>query len=124
MRTSTIAACLLLTGFVVAAPVAASPSQKAKAPASAKVHSAWASGTLEKFDPAAHTLVLKHDGKDQTYTLGDAASIMNGKQKAAAADLAANIGKAVKVEYAMNNGARTVSVVEIAGAPAHPATKK
>lgn len=124
MRTPIVAASLLLAGFVAVGPVAASTPQKSKATPTAtarKVQSAWASGTLEKFDPVAHTLVLKHGGKDQAFTLGEHTSVMRGKEKGAVPDLASTVGKPVKVEYTMANGARTVSLVEISAGAERPA---
>jgi Cu/Ag efflux protein CusF len=124
MRTSIIAASLLLTGAIVAAPLPASAAQKAKpasAPATQKIQSAKASGTLEKFDAATHQLVIKHDGKEQAFTVGDGVTVKSGAKAATVQDLSASIGHQVKLEYAMNNGARTVSLVEISAAAARPA---
>jgi Cu/Ag efflux protein CusF len=121
MRTSIIAASLLLTGVIVATPLAASAAQKAKptsAPATQKVQSAWAAGTLEKFDAATHQLVIKHDGKEQVFTVGDGVTVKSGAKAATVQDLTASVGHQVKLEYAMSNGARTVSLVEISAAPA------
>lgn len=124
MRTSIIAASLLVAGVLVAAPLTASAAQKSK-PASAaatqKVQSAWAAGTLEKFDTATHQLVIKHEGKEQAFTVGDGVTVKSGAKAATVRDLSASVGHQVKLEYAMSNGAKTVSLVEIASASARPA---
>lgn len=121
MRTSTIAASLFIAGFIAVAPLPASAAQKAKpasAPATQKVQSARASGTIEKFDAATHQLVIKHDGKEQTFMVGDGVTVKSGAKAATVQDLGASVGHQVKVEYAMSNGARTASLVEISAAPA------
>lgn len=119
MKHSIVAASLLLVGgILVSSSVAQAAPQKAKAMAP-KTESAWAAGTLEKFDPSTHTLVVKHAGKDVTFTLGDQAGVMRGKQKATLPDLTSAIGKAVKVEYAMANGVKTVSLVELPPSATH-----
>ena len=121
MRTSIIAASLFVAGVLVAAPLAASAAQKTKstsAPATQKVQPAKAAGTLEKFDTATHQLVIKHDGKEQSFTVGDGVTVKNGAKAATVQDLSASVGHHVKLEYAMNTGARTVSLVEISSAAA------
>ena len=124
MRTSIIAASLLAAGVLVITPLTASAAQKSKpasAPATQKVQSAWASGTLEKFDTATHQLVIKHEGKEQAFTIGDGVTVKSGTKAATVQDLSASVGHQVKLEYAMTNGAKTVSLVEISSASARPA---
>ena len=126
MKTSTIAASLLIAGFIAVASLPASAAQKAKpmtAPAAQKVQSAWASGTLEKFDTATHQLVIKHEGKEQAFTVGDGVTVKSGAKAATMQDLTASVGHQVKLEYAMTNGAKTVSLIEISSSAARPAGK-
>ena len=121
MKTSILAASLLLVGgLLVTGTAAQAAPQKAKAPAH-KTEMAWASGTLEKFDAVSRSLVVKHAGKDMTFTLGEQAGVMHGKKKGTVPELAAAIGKTVKVEYSTANGANTVSLVEISARAERPA---
>lgn len=118
MRTSIVAAGLLFAGVIAAAPLSAAAAQKSK-PAAAhapKVVSASATGTIEKFDAATHALVIKHEGKEQSYVVADGVTVKNGSKAGTVQDLSTSVGHHVKVEYAMNNGARTVSQVEISSA--------
>ena len=113
MKTSTLAASLLLIGgLLVTGTAAQAAPQKAKAPAH-KTEMTWASGTLEKFDPVSRSLVVKHAGKDMTFTLGEQAGVMRGRKKGTVPELAAAIGKTVKVEYSTANGTNVVRLVEI-----------
>ena len=113
MKTSNVAASLLLIGgLLVTGTAAQAAPQKAKA-ASHKTEMVWASGTLEKFDAVSRSLVVKHAGKDMTFTLGEQAGVMLGKKKGTVPELSGAIGKKVKVEYSTANGTKTVSLVEI-----------
>jgi len=116
MRTSIVAAGLLFAGVIAATPLSAAAAQKATAAHAPKVASATAAGTIEKFDAATHALVIKHDGKDVSFVVADGVTVKNGSKAGTVQDLGTSIGHHVKVEYAMNNGARTVSQVEIASA--------
>ena len=121
MKTSILAASLLLVGgLLVTGTLAQAGPQKVKA-AAQKTEMAWASGTLEKFDAVSRSLVVKHAGKDMTFTLGEQAGVMHGKKKGTVPELAAAIGKTVKVEYSTANGANTVSLVEISARAERPA---
>jgi hypothetical protein len=86
-------------------------------------------GTIAKYDSATKELVVKHDGKDSTFHLGDTAQVMKGKEKADASSLAASTGQAVKIDYVMSGTTKVAEKIEVA--PAHaaaahpaPATKK
>ena len=120
MKTSIVAAGLLLVGgLLVIGTVAQAAPQKVKA-AAQKTEMTWASGTLEKFDAVSRSLVVKHAGKDMTFTLGEQAGVMHGRKKGTVPELAAAIGKTVKVEYSTANGTNTVSLVEISAGAERP----
>ena len=121
MKTSIVATGLMLVGaLLVIGTVAQAAPQKVK-PAAQKSEMTWASGTLEKFDAVSRSLVVKHAGKEMTFTLGEHAGVMHGKKKGTVPELSAAIGKTVKVEYSTANGANTVSLVQISAGAERPA---
>ncbi len=120
MRTSILAASILLVGGLLVTGTAAQAAPQKARTAAHKTEMTWASGTLEKFDPVSRALVVKRAGKDMTFTLGEQAGVMHGKKKGTLPELAAAIGKTVKVEYSTANGANTVSLVEISAGAERP----
>jgi len=133
MKASLLAAGLMVAGALFIPAGAASAAQAktmakgthAAKSAAATSQKASASGTVEKYDSASRTLVLKHDGKETSFVLADSTSIMAGKEKAALTDLTA--GRKAKVEYTVANGAKTVQMVELEKSASHtakPAAKK
>jgi hypothetical protein len=113
MKKLLILACTLAIGTAAFAAPAKSPTK------------AHFTGTIEKYDTAAKTLTVKHDGKDTTFVLGDQAQVMKGTQKADASSLAASTGQSVKVEYVMDGASRVADKIEVAAVhAAHAAAPK
>jgi phage baseplate assembly protein gpV len=127
MRTSLIAASVLLVGATAMAATQAGTKAPAK-PAAAKpaaMKTAHAAGTVEKFDAATHTLTVKEKGKEMQFVIGDSATLMRGKDKIDAAALSSATGSMVKVEYIVMGATKTAEKVELsAPAAAKPAAKK
>jgi hypothetical protein len=123
MKTSVLAASILLIGATaIAAPVQTKKAPAAKPAATAKMTTAHASGVVEKYDATTKTLTIKHDGKDLQFTVADTASVMKGKEKA---DLATATGMEAKIEYMVSGTAKTADKIELsaAKAAAKPAAK-
>ena len=118
MKASILAACMLAaTGsFVTTSAVQAAPHT------ATATHPSTSSGIIEKYDQASRTLVLKHEGKEMTFVLGDHATVMLGKQKGVVADITA--GRAAKVEYTVAGTTKTVSLVDLERATAKSTPKK
>jgi len=94
------------------------------APAKAPAKIAHFAGTITKYDTATKDLVVKHDGKDSTFHVGDTAQVMKGKEKADVSSLAASTGQSVKIDYVMNGTTKTAEKIEVApshAAATHPA---
>lgn len=123
MRTSLIAASVLLIG----ATAMAAPQTGTKAPAKpaaakpAAMKTEHAAGTVEKFDAATKTLTVKEKGKEESFVIGDKTSLMRGKEKVDATALTA--GSMVKIEYMAMGGTKTAEKIELSAA-AKPAAKK
>lgn len=100
------------------------------APAKGAAKTAHFTGTIEKYDAATHTLTVKHDGKDSTFTVSDKAQVMQGKSKADASSLSASTGQTVKLDYMVTGSTKTAEKIDVAAphaaAPAKmaPAKKK
>jgi hypothetical protein len=88
------------------------------APAKATAKSGHFAGTIQKYDAGTKDLTVKHDGKDTTFHVGDAAQVMKGKEKADASSLAASTGQAVKIDYMMDGATRVAGKIEVAAAQA------
>ena len=118
MRTSLIAACVVLIGATAMAA-----SQAGTKPAAKPVAAQHAAGTIEKFDAATHTLTIKVKGMEESFVIGDKTSLMKGKEKVDAAALVA--GSMVKIEYMAVGTTKTAEKIEVStpGAP-KAATKK
>lgn len=115
MKTSVLAATMLLIG---ATAMAAPAAQTTKAPAKpaathAKMTAAHTSGTVEKYDAATRTLTVKHDGKELQFVVADTASVMKGKDKA---DLATATGMEAKIEYKVSGATKTADKIELSAA--------
>jgi len=115
MKTSVIAASILLIGATaMAAPATQTKKASAAKPAAtAKMTMSHASGVVEKYDAATKTLTIKHDGKEQTFTVADTASVMKGKEKA---DLATATGMEAKIEYMTSGTTKTADKIELSAA--------
>ena len=107
----------LLGGAILALAVAtsasASPAQTAKTAKKAAAHSV--TGTLEKYDASANSIVVKTAKGDETLSLGSATSIRMGATRMTPADLNGHTGQRVKVRYSEENGKQTAQTVQIEG---------
>lgn len=113
MKKLLILACTLAIGTAAfAAPVKTAPK------------TGHYTGTIEKYDPATHTLTAKHDGKATTFMVGDKAEVMKGKSKADASSLAASTGQAVRVDFVMAGTMKTAEKIEVSAAHAMAPPKK
>jgi phage baseplate assembly protein gpV len=112
MKLSILGICVLLAGApAMAAPQTAAKPQPHKTAAAEKPKLQWASGSIEKYDAAAKTLTVKHDGKETTFVLTDQTHVMKGKQTLNASELSS--GQHARVEYAMSGANREAHVIEL-----------
>jgi hypothetical protein len=95
----TTAGLLLVTSFAFAAP--------------AKPYEAWGSGTIEKVDPAARSLVVKQGTHEMTFAVAPTAQVLDGKSSRTLGDLSKEVGHQVKVRYTIFNGTKTADRVEV-----------
>jgi hypothetical protein len=107
---------LLILVCTLAIGTAAFAAQAKSAPTSSHF-----TGTIEKYDTAARTLTVKHDGKDTTFQINDKSEVMKGKSKADASALSASAGQSVKIEYKMDGPTKVAEKIEVAAAHAAPA---
>lgn len=127
MRTSLIAASVVLMGATAMAATAPQAKATAKPAATHAMVKAHATGVVEKFDATTQTLTVKHEGKDMQFVIGDSASLLRGKDKVDAAALGSATGQMAKIEYTMMSGTKTADKVELPPAKmtaAKPAPKK
>ena len=94
------------------------------APAKGAAKLAHYTGTIEKYDPATHTLTAKHEGKETTFAVSDKADVMKGKSKADASSLAASTGQAVRVDYVVAGTIKTAEKIQVSAAHAMAPAKK
>ena len=111
---------------VVAISASAAPAQTGKATAKkATAHSI--TGTLDKYDSAGNSIVVKTAKGDETLSLGSATSIRMGATRMTPADLTGHTGQKVKVRYSEENGKQVAQSVQLEGgtktARAETATK-
>ncbi len=121
-----------ILALAVATSASASPAQTAKTAKKAAAHSV--TGTLEKYDASANSIVVKTAKGDETLSLGSATAIRMGATRMTTADLNGHTGQRVKVRYSEENGKQTAQTVQIEGAakktaraetaPKTPAAKK
>ena len=113
----------LLGGAILALAVAtsasASPAQTAKTAKKAAAHSV--TGTLEKYDASANSIVVKTAKGDETLSLGSATSIRMGATRMTPADLNGHTGQRVKVRYSEENGKQVAQTVQFEGGGAKSA---
>jgi hypothetical protein len=111
--------------LAVAISASAAPAQTGKAAKKATAHSI--TGTLDKYDSAANSIVVKTAKGDQTLSLGSATSIRMGATRMTPADLTGHTGQKVKVRYNEENGKQVAQSVQFEGgtktARAETATK-
>ena len=117
MKASILAVGMLVAAgsFVTTSAVQAEPKKAAAS------HASTSSGTIEKYDQGSRTLVLKHEGKEMTFVLGEHVNVMQGKQKGAIADITA--GRAARVDYTVAGTTKTVSLVDLESATAKATAK-
>jgi hypothetical protein len=108
LRAAAMAASLGLgTISVMAAPAAAARVAKAT--------SATVSGTIKSVDASAKTLTLTTAKGDETFSIGDKASIHHGSKMATVADLSSLTGQPAKVHYTDSNGTKMLTSVMVGG---------
>ena len=103
-----------ILALAVATSASASPAQAAKGAKKAAAHSI--TGTLEKYDASANSIVVKTAKGDETVSLASATSIRMGATRMTPSDLSGHTGQRVKVRYSEVNGKQTVQTVQIEGA--------
>ena len=82
--------------------------------APAKTSESWASGQLERVDPAAKAVVVKQGKHELTFTLKSDAHLVQGKKTLQASDLTNDIGHNVKVRYTMDGSTKVADRIEVA----------
>ena len=117
-------AALLVAASTYAAPAQAKPANPAstsatkKAAAAPKAKASSVTGTLDKYDSGANTIVVNTSKGTETLTLSSTSAVRMGAKKMTAADLSAHSGDRVKVRYTDQNGTKTVQSVQLEGKPA------
>ena len=104
---------LLSAGIValaVAASASAAPAQTSKTTKKSAAHSI--TGTLDKYDAAGNSIVVKTAKGDETLSLGTATSIRMGATRMTPADLTGHTGNKVKVRYSEENGKQVAQTVQ------------
>jgi len=102
-----------ILALAVATTASASPAQTAKGAKKAAAHSI--TGTLEKYDASANSIVVKTAKGDETLSLGSATSIRMGATRMTPSDLSGHSGQRVKVRYSEENGKQTAQTVQFEG---------
>ena len=102
-----------ILALAVATTASASPAQTAKGAKKAAAHSI--TGTLEKYDASANSIVVKTAKGDETLSLASATSIRMGATRMTPADLNGHTGQRVKVRYSEENGKQTAQTVQFEG---------
>jgi phage baseplate assembly protein gpV len=101
-----------ILALAVATSASASPAQ-AKTAKKAVAHSI--TGTLEKYDASANSIVVKTAKGEETLSLASATSIRMGATRMTPADLNGHTGQRVKVRYSEENGKQTAQTVQFEG---------
>ena len=102
-----------ILALAVATSASASPAQTAKGAKKGAAHSV--TGTLEKYDASANSIVVKTAKGDETLSLGSATSIRMGATRMTPSDLTGHTGQRVKVRYSEENGKQTAQTVQFEG---------
>jgi glucose/arabinose dehydrogenase len=95
-----------------AKPAQAKPAQ-AKAAKKPAAHSI--TGTLEKYDAAGNSIVVKTAKGEENLSLGSATSIRMGATRMTPSDLSGHTGQRVKVRYSEDNGKQVAQTVQFEG---------
>lgn len=72
----------------------------------------WGVGVIKTFDPAAGSLIVRQGRYQMTFSLSPEASILDGLVPLRPSDLLKNVGRQVKVRYAIVNEVRVADRVE------------
>ena len=102
-----------ILALAVATTASASPAQTAKGAKKAAAHSI--TGTLEKYDASANSIVVKTAKGDETVSLASATSIRMGATRMTPSDLSGHTGQRVKVRYSEEGGKQTAQTVQFEG---------
>jgi hypothetical protein len=103
-----------ILALAVAASASAAPAQTAKTAKKSAAHSI--TGTLDKYDAAGNSIVVKTAKGDETLSLGSATAIRMGATRMTPADLTGHTGQKVKVRYSEENGKQVAQTVQVEGA--------
>ena len=85
--------------------------------APAKAPEAWASGSLDRFDPSTQSVVVKQGTHEMTFVLASGAHVMQGKKVLQPNDLSGDVGRKVKVRYTATGGTKVADRVEVEARP-------
>ena len=107
MRRSLLSTALGLLTIVGSAGVATAATS----------HHSYATGQLERIDPAAHTLAVKKGSKEMPFTLASDVKVTQGSKAMQPSDLQQNIGQQVRVRYTKNGKTWTADEVQLLPAP-------
>lgn len=106
-----------ILAVAVATSAYAAPAQSAKGAKPAKKAAAHSvTGTLEKYDAAGNSIIVKTAKAEETLSLGSATSIRMGAARMSPADLNGHTGQKVKVRYTEQNGKQVAQTVQLEGA--------
>ena len=84
----------------------------------------WASGRLKGVDPSAKTVVVTQGSHEMTFTLAPDAKISVGKKSADSAALTNDVGRGVRVRYAVVGGSKIADRVQVSESHASSSTHK
>jgi hypothetical protein len=73
----------------------------------------WGVGVIKTFEPATRSLVVRQGRHQMTFSLSPEARILDGLVPLGPADLLRNIGRQVKVRYAIVDAVKVADRVEI-----------
>ena len=104
-------------GLALVTSAFAAPAQ-AKSAAKGTSHSV--TGTLDRYDAGASTIVVNTGKGTETLSLGSDSAIRMGAQHMVASDLTGHAGQKVKIRYSESNGQKMVESVQLE-APTHSA---
>lgn len=73
----------------------------------------WGVGVIKTFDPSARALVVRQGLHQMTFALSPDAHILDGLVSLRPSDLLKNVGRSVKVRYAIVNETKIADRIEI-----------
>jgi hypothetical protein len=74
----------------------------------------WSVGVIKTFDPRARSLVVRQGAHQMTFAISPAAQVLEGPASLDPDDLSKNVGRRVKVRYAIVNDVKIADRIEIA----------